>query len=155
MKVLNFSISPLSSRPEDIRPLIKHFWAKLAREIKFTLSLAPETREKLEEYHYPGNVRELQNVLERLAVVENNRGIVGPERLPLEFQEAPVPNANGKSLNEQLEESELSILKGALERSGGSDEVAAQSLRITAEDFRSRLRALREKELASSSKIAA
>ncbi|BDV00196.1 sigma-54-dependent Fis family transcriptional regulator [Thermodesulfomicrobium sp. WS] len=82
LNVITLEVPPLSERREDI-PLLSHFFlAKAARRLgKEGLCLAPETLEILHRYPFPGNVRELENIMERAAVLAEGTTIL-PRHLP-------------------------------------------------------------------------
>ena len=78
-------VPPLRQRPEDIPLLIDHFIAKYAREMKKEqVQIDPKVREVLEQYDYPGNIRELKNLIERLLVL-SDRGEIREEYLPMDM----------------------------------------------------------------------
>lgn len=70
LNVFPISIPPLRERPEDIPLLVRHFVQQFAQRMKKTIdAISPETMEALTRYPWPGNIRELQNVIERSVVV--------------------------------------------------------------------------------------
>jgi formate hydrogenlyase transcriptional activator len=70
LNVFPISIPPLRERPEDIPLLVRHFVREFARQMNKTIdAIPPETMEALTRYPWPGNIRELQNVIERSVVV--------------------------------------------------------------------------------------
>ncbi len=87
LNVVPIHLPPLRDRREDILPLAAYFLDKLCNENKKQLKrLASESKEKLLAYHWPGNIRELANVMER-AVVMNSSEILYPEHLNLEMED--------------------------------------------------------------------
>ena len=89
LKVITVSMPPLADRPADLMPLaenyLRHFTAEQGRpDLKF----APETRQKLLEYTWPGNLRELRNAVER-AVILAQGAEIQPDDLPGEVHAAP------------------------------------------------------------------
>lgn len=84
LNVVNIAIPPLRERTEDIPMLVNYFIKKyctsMSRDI---LSIDPAALQRLEEYHFPGNVRELENMIERAIVVGNGKEIRLKD-LPLE-----------------------------------------------------------------------
>ncbi len=138
LNVLSFELPPLSKRSEDIAPLIDFFWGRLIREFGCQLRLAPQTRQRLCEYSFPGNVRELQNLLERLVVLGGQEGMIGPDALPPELNvfENKVSYSEpavwqGESLNETLESLEARILRQVMSETGHNQVKAAERLKIT------------------------
>ena len=70
LNVVPITIPPLRERPEDIPLLVWHFVRKFARQMNKTVeAISPETMEALVQYPWPGNIRELQNILERSVVI--------------------------------------------------------------------------------------
>lgn len=75
-------LPPLRKRPEDVPLFIDYFFEKYQREMNKVIGdIQPEVRERLMQYHYPGNVRELKNIIERLVVL-SERGEILKEYLP-------------------------------------------------------------------------
>ncbi|HEX9491957.1 MAG TPA: helix-turn-helix domain-containing protein, partial [Thermoanaerobaculia bacterium] len=73
INVFPVTIPPLRARREDIDALADFFIQKLARELnKSGLSITDDARARLREYHWPGNIRELENCIERAAILCNN-----------------------------------------------------------------------------------
>src|ERR1700723_2816411 len=70
LNVFPISIPPLRERPEDIPLLVRHFVREAARRLHKTIDTIPsETMTELTEYHWPGNIRELENVIERAVIL--------------------------------------------------------------------------------------
>lgn len=82
-------LPPLRERPEDIPLFIDYFFEKYQQETNKVISdIRPEVRERLEQYHYPGNVRELKNIIERLVVL-SEKGEILEEYLPSDVTDSP------------------------------------------------------------------
>lgn len=139
--VLSFELPPLSARREDIPILIDFFMKGLEKQLGKPARLTKETRELLLKYPYPGNVRELKNVLERLVVVCPPTGMVGPFALPSEFHLTHQPTAAGSApagtavlgeqgLTETVEAFEASLIAASLEQSKQNQAQAARILKI-------------------------
>ncbi len=80
LNVFPIYIPPLRERPEDIPPLVRHFAQDFARRMNKTIDgISSETMEWLTRYSWPGNIRELQNVIER-SVVVHKKGILSVKR---------------------------------------------------------------------------
>ena len=87
LNVVAFELPPLRKRVEDIVPLSLRAIVRFAQEFgKQVPELDPETRALLERYHYPGNIRELQNILERAMIFCQGRTLT-PTCLPSELRE--------------------------------------------------------------------
>jgi DNA-binding NtrC family response regulator len=82
LNVVSIHSPPLRERREDIPLLVEHFLREKSKETGRTFTISPEARQILSEYDYPGNVRELFNILER-ALVLARRDVIAPEDLPL------------------------------------------------------------------------
>src|SRR5262249_30412141 len=86
--VFRVHIPPLRERPEDIRPLIEHFFTRQQQEMgKHELLLSDESLALLIGYHRPGNAREVKNLSHRLVAFAKNGEMIGPERLMGEIKE--------------------------------------------------------------------
>jgi len=113
LNVVSISIPPVRERPEDVPHLIRHFLQRKTKELGLPpKELAPETVEKLLNYSWPGNARELENVIERLLVLSAEEGPIGCSSLPQEVLE-------GRAVNSQVRER---VLSGKLCLSDAVDE---------------------------------
>jgi len=132
LNVVPIHLPPLRERREDIPLLIEHFIATFSREYKVEpKKVAPEALEKLITYPWPGNIRELQNVIERMFALSRSNEITLTD-LPgpiAGFEERPV---NFQSLAElpTLEDMEKSLIVAALRKSQGNKNEAARLLDI-------------------------
>src|SRR5690606_1586291 len=138
---------PLRERREDIRALLEQFVARFATEMgKDVHQVTPDAIRALERYAFPGNVRELENMMERAVALASSRSI-GLGDLPPEvggMATATTPDlvslpADGCNLDEVLGEVERRLLLQALERTGGVRNQAAKLLGVTFRSFRYRL----------------
>ncbi len=136
LNVVTIALPPLRERKEDIPPLIEHFLRKYSRENqKAVVSLSKEAKDLLMNYHYPGNIRELENIMERAVVLSRGDSITTQD-LPLNLRESKVEDlmreaAGGRSLRETLEEIERLRITQALEKSHGVQTRAAEELGIS------------------------
>ena len=97
LAVLSISIPPLRERRADIAALCELFLAQIARELKVTRRrLSPSALERLQSYDYPGNIRELRNLIERAVILSAGEEI-GPEHFSLPRSSGGAPG-NGHSL---------------------------------------------------------
>ena len=105
LKVIEIALPPLRDRPDDIPPLAEHFLKQLRTRTPTTVkSIAPETMKYLVRYPFPGNIRELRNVIERGLVFAFGDEML-PEHLPLELLQDPganVPPAIGGAPNGRI-----------------------------------------------------
>ncbi|MBU1209026.1 MAG: sigma-54 dependent transcriptional regulator [Proteobacteria bacterium] len=136
LNVVTISLPPLRERKEDIAPLVEHFLKKYNRENKKNAtSLSKEVRDLLMNYHYPGNVRELENIMERAVVLCRGETLTVQD-LPLNLRETKVEAAleharESRNLPAALEEIERQMIANALEKSSGVQTKAAAELGIS------------------------
>lgn len=127
-------VHPLRSRREDIEPLTKHFLEKYSAETgKKITELTPRDLSCLLAYDWPGNIRELQNAIER-AVVLAKSSVLTPRDFPPGMQGddqicLQIPEKGG-SLTDILEDLERQLILQTLQREDGSQTRAADTLGI-------------------------
>lgn len=90
LNVVKIDLPPLRERPEDIPLLAQHFAEKYAAPGKQPKQISPPAMEALLNYRWPGNIRELENAIER-SVVTSRESIIQPENLPPELLLPPTP----------------------------------------------------------------
>ncbi len=145
LKVIPISLPPLRERPEDIPLLVKHFIDHFNREFKKnTRGVTHTAMQALMEYPWPGNIRELKNLIERVMILENKEMIDHPD-LPTEIlvQEPYKPVEQAFTLPPGgviLEDVEKSLIEQALKRTGGNQTRAAKLLGLTRDTLRYRLK---------------
>jgi PAS domain S-box-containing protein len=128
IKVVKLELPPLRERQEDIPLLAKHFIEVLnSVQGKSVSGLSPVALGVLTAYDYPGNVRELQNIIEH-AFVLLNEGLVDLAHLPPELVPASRPSAAARNGLETVKAFEGHVIREALERNGGSRLAAAREL---------------------------
>jgi len=82
VNVITIKLPPLRERKEDIEPLVKYLIQKYSGDLgKPAMEMENETLQLLAEYHWPGNIRELQNIIERAILIADD-GVIGAEQLP-------------------------------------------------------------------------
>ncbi len=128
LAVIPIAVPPLRERMEDLEALVEHFLAQLSRETgRQPRTFAPQALDLLRRYAFPGNVRELRNLVERL-VIMNPGARIGPEQiaaaLPGLGSEPPAP----ARLSEAVREFERSRIEAALAAEGGNMTRAAARL---------------------------
>lgn len=147
LNVISVELPPLRDRPGDIRMLANFFLARMTEELgRPNLHFAPEALQILEAYRFPGNVRQLQNIVERAATLSET-DLLGPSTLPASLRGEPEPASSsgtvslgqGFSLERHLDEAERRYLIAALEKAGGVKTRAAEMLGLTFRSFRYRL----------------
>ena len=161
LNVIQIHLAPLRERKEDISLLVQHFVEKYSQKMqKKQPSISSEAMLKMESYAYPGNVRELEHLIERTLVLTDTHThpVLLPEDLPPVLQEdsqgatatdSPLAmestykiqfsEAQGLDLEETLGNIEKDILTQALKISHGIKKKAAKLLRMSSRSFRYRL----------------
>ena len=132
LNVMTLLVPPLSERREDIPALCAHFLQKFGREQgKQIDGVSPAVQSVLCEYEYPGNVRELENILER-AVALTRGPTISEEDLPPDLQQQRVLLRRRKGPHEflTLEENEREYILWVLERANQNKSRAAEILGI-------------------------
>jgi DNA-binding NtrC family response regulator len=146
LSVFPITIAPLRARGDDVVLLAEHFIGEYAARMDKKLTVAAETREILLAYDFPGNVRELKNVIERAVILASGRELT-PELLPDRMREAPrtrgpvkigLPGAASTGLalefrpgQDTLDGFEKRLLEEALRMAGGKKGKAAEILGIS------------------------
>lgn len=138
LNVVSLRVPPLRERPEDIVPLIHHFWKRGSDPCECRLS--EEVLPLLTSYGWPGNVRELRNLVERWKLLARSDDIRVAD-LPAEIRSF---NGNAGTLypscfEEAVSTLEQSLLRNALERTNGNKAKAAELLKLKSSTFRNKL----------------
>ena len=131
LNVVNLHIPPLSQRKEDIPLLGYHFLRKYAALMKKDVTeIAPEAMELLKVYDFPGNIRELENIVERGVAIANGP-VIEAAHLPDDLRELSIRTFRKKDGRiPSLEEQEKDYIRWVLQESGGNQTLAAQILGI-------------------------
>ena len=147
INVIDLDVPPLRSRIEDIAPLAEHILQQIAKRNSIDAP-AVETGfiEALSSYSFPGNIRELENILER-AVALGAEKVITAEDLNLTISsDGPAAStcepAASESLDEFLQRIEKELILKALEESGNNKTRAAKSLGVSFRSFRYKLKKL-------------
>src|SRR5258707_4845930 len=114
INVIRIQVPPLRERPDDIPILVEHFLRKHHREGQRARSLAPDASNILTAYAWPGNIRELENEIERLLVLGSDSEVIPPELISARIREA-VPQG-AKLLARQRGSGKLNDMVKNLER---------------------------------------
>jgi two-component system response regulator PilR (NtrC family) len=148
LNVLPIRIPPLRERREDIALLAQYFLSKFTKDFgKDIHKVSSYAMDILCNYEFPGNVRELEHIIERGVAMESSR-IILPDSLTLslhrrkEQEQTPVVSEipiDGFDLDQHMAEIEKRLLQQSLLQSGGVKLKAAQLLGITFRSFRYRL----------------
>lgn len=144
LNVIKVAMPPLRERKDDIPMLAHHFLHKFATEMdKKITGISNEALEELEKYHYPGNIRELENIIARCVALETNE-IIKKDSLPKLNTEGDyidlTDTLNAKdSIDLVLGDVEKQIIENALKSSRGNKSETAKMLGITLRSLRYRL----------------
>ncbi|GBC77564.1 Transcriptional regulatory protein ZraR [bacterium HR08] len=159
LNVITIHLPPLRERKEDILPLVQHFIRKFNAENHRNISteLDPEVLRALEEYPWPGNVRELENVIERAVIIARGDRItldclpdeILDPRAAEEFLHRvraddlarEIPIAQGISFYDEVAKFEISLIRRALEITGGNQSRAARLLGMNTTTLNSKIKA--------------
>lgn len=141
LNVVSLHVPPLRERPEDIPVLIEHFVKKYSKRFQITQkAFHADSLKMLLSYHWRGNVRELENCIERALVLSDGDTIL-PDSLPIPVRESGKKTSNDpfqsllddenlsiKQMNRGLE---IALIKRALEKTGGNRTHAAKMLELS------------------------
>jgi two-component system response regulator PilR (NtrC family) len=150
LNVVRIRVPPLRERSDDVPLLARTFLAKFAGELGKTLeSFSDAAMNALKSFPFPGNVRELENVVER-AVALAGGAVIELSDLPDEVRKAAstAPSSamilpeTGMNLEATLDALERSLIQQALEKSSGVKTRAAELLGLTFRSLRYRLKKL-------------
>ena len=148
LAILSLELPPLRARREDIPPLVEHFLKRLSGDRRRTIEEAAMKR--LEAYDWPGNVREMQNLIERLITLTDHDEIrvddlaasgawTGPTLRPPVLHDFALP-ADGIDIDECIQHFQHDMMVQALERTHGNKTAAANLLGLNRTTFIERLR---------------
>lgn len=142
LNVIPINIPPLRKRREDILPLAEHFIDKYSSRMgKENIRIAPEAIELLVSFNFPGNVRELENTIERALALSGESSVLRPEHFPqLQVSESgPLETGSEKSLKKRLKALEKSIIQETLSETGGKVTRAAEILDISRQHLHNKI----------------
>ncbi|WP_434564078.1 sigma-54-dependent transcriptional regulator [Pseudomonas sp. R1-6] len=147
LNVIELRVPPLRERREDIEPLANHMLQRLAASTGNPVAkLHPQALEALRNYRFPGNVRELENMLERAYTLCEHHQIEADDlRLAESYAGGDVANADlvrVDNLEDYLEDVERKVILQALEETRWNRTAAAQRLKLSFRSMRYRLKKL-------------
>ena len=129
INVIPIYIPPLKERKEDIIPLINFYFSSYKEIINSkTNSFSPEALKLLQNYNWPGNVREVKNFIERILVLKGNKVIINIEDLPQEIKGYEIEDI---PYREKIARYEKELILDALEKAGWNQTKAAKILKTT------------------------
>jgi len=133
INVVTIELPPLCERVGDVRLLAEHFLRMYsAQHNREKLGFTDEAMECLERYSWPGNIREIENVIERATLLSKGK-FIGPDDLPDTIRREPARQVEGyrpTSLKEALAGPEKDIIRRALEANHWNRQATAKSLQI-------------------------
>jgi len=129
LNVLPIYVPPLRERTSDIPDLIEYVMGVKCDSLGVAKpKISADAVEKLQQYSWPGNIRELENLLERVLIFSDS-GVITADDIYFDESSEKVPESTGK-LSEVLQDTEYRMIKEALEKSGGVKQKAAKILGI-------------------------
>jgi DNA-binding NtrC family response regulator len=145
LNVVTLSIPPLSQRKADIPLLIPYFLQKFSAQMKKDVTgISREALDILMQHDFPGNVRELQNIVERGTAISNS-GTIEREHLPDDLRAAAMPAFQKKNGGmATLEAQEKEYIRWVLNEVGGNQTAAAQTLGINRSSLWRKLKAYQD-----------
>jgi two-component system, NtrC family, response regulator HydG len=132
LNVARFQLPPLRERREDVPDLVTHFLDKYARKMGVRPKLHDNVIEALMHYDFPGNIRELEHMIEQAVALVQTGTITSDDLLPPPTSTPLTPaGMGGRALADVVDGAERSAIEGALRESEGSRERAAEVLNIS------------------------
>jgi DNA-binding NtrC family response regulator len=154
LNVVPIPIAPLRERPSDVPLLVQHFIAKICREEGIPgKNISRETLDRLASHDWPGNVRQLENAVEKAIVLSGDRPALFPGDFPLSPRTHPVtfkPGSQpfialpdqGLDFERTVGNIELNILEQALKKTHGNKKLAAEMLGLKRTTLSAKLKSL-------------
>ena len=139
LNVIPVQLPPLRERREDIPLLVQHFIERLIADSgRPAITMSQEAMRHLMAYHWPGNIRQLENAVERALAFTMGRSQIEVTDLPPEIQNQPAAGADaqvwfpdeGLDFDRYIEAVELSLIRRSLERTRGNKRQAAKLLNL-------------------------
>jgi two-component system, NtrC family, response regulator HupR/HoxA len=137
LNVFPIVLPQLHERSEDISDLVQHFMLKYARKTGKNIdTITPQALQLLLQAHYPGNIRELENEIERAVTLADNNTAITPEILSTRFHQPPMPTPSDQdtvhhTLKNQVETLEKQMIVQALQETQGNILQAAEKLHLS------------------------
>lgn len=144
INTIGIHIPPLRERKDDIAPLVDHFLKEFARKMNKPIPNYSKALEQLHDYHFPGNVRELKNIIERaMIMLDGNELRLGDLDSFHRSAADKRPNADKIISMKQME---LDLIEKALQKCGGSYTKASIMLGISYSTIRRKAKSLSQKD---------
>jgi len=132
LNVARFQLPALRERREDLPDLVSFFLDKYNKKMGVRARIHDGVLEQLTHYDFPGNVRELEHMLEQAVALVQNGIITADDLLPAPTSPAPRDGTSGRALADVVDIAERGAIEAALRESEGSRERAAEVLGISA-----------------------
>ncbi|MFC1483712.1 sigma-54-dependent transcriptional regulator [Candidatus Neomarinimicrobiota bacterium] len=150
LNVFEFHLPPLRERPEDIIFYFENFLQELALQMKKAINgIEPEVKELLLSYNWPGNIRELKNVAERVSILSDpNTGLISVDLFPQRIAGAPVraqayTSDDFKQVKDDMvKDFEVSFITRHLREQGGNVAATARKIRVHPVSLRQKIASL-------------
>jgi len=141
LNVIPIHLPPLRERKEDIQILTNHFLHEFSIKRGIAMEISPDAMQYLIEYSYPGNVRELKNIIERISVLAQEQ-IITPTDLPADFVGGNKNEVQQTSMNlsSAMAKTEKACILEALRRTDGKRAKAAELLGISRKNLWEKLK---------------
>ena len=147
--VIAFTVPPLRERITDVPLLVEHFLKKLQASHGKTKTIREDALQALMRYEWPGNVRQLESIIER-AYIMSEDDTIDPDHLPLEVRSGK----NSKSLDRieipdegiDLDEMEKELIKKAIQKADGKISLAAKYLNMSYDKLWFKVKKMKEKD---------
>jgi DNA-binding NtrC family response regulator len=139
LNVIPVKLPPLRERREDIPLLVQHFLQKLSAESgRATVTISQDALRRLMAYHWPGNIRQLENAIERALAFSQGRSQIDVPDLTSDIQDQPAASESsdvwfpddGLDFARYIETIELALIRRSLERTQGNKRQAAKLLNL-------------------------
>lgn len=162
LSVIQIDIPSLRERGDDVIQLAEYYIERFGTRLNKTVrGIEEDVAAAFRHYHWPGNVRELRNVIERALILEDD-DVITTKYVPRNLGAGPNQTAAGRDgsgadeifrlppAGASLEQVEMSLVRQAIERSGGNQTRAAELLGISRDQLRYRLKKLEDARIAES-----
>ncbi|MEP7118207.1 MAG: sigma-54 dependent transcriptional regulator, partial [Acidobacteriota bacterium] len=129
LDVVRLVVPPLRERREDIPLLAEHFWRQMMQGLRRSARLAPSLMAVIAAHDWPGNARELQNVMAAIAAAGPSRGLIVADDVRAVWHDAPA--ARGTTLDQARRVFEAAYVRAAFDRCGQRPSAVARELGVT------------------------
>jgi transcriptional regulator with GAF, ATPase, and Fis domain len=143
LNVVAIRVPPLRDRAEDIPALARHFLERAAARCgRRVTDLSPEAERHLVSYSWPGNIRELENAIERAVVLGQSDQVLAEDLPETVLDAAPVTTDNDGALQSSVSDAKRKLILDAWREAGGDHNLAAEILKVHPNSLRRLIRNL-------------